>query len=184
MSVINDERLQEVVRSLYYDNDNNLHSGIFETCDDAWLLVNVNVLEKLLYDGVVVSRLDIEDAEELYGDDIIQRYLARQEQNHAVNKLNNMSKANSIHKNNADMRKLRIIAMIIDGSTKAEVEKSLNISRNTVNRALKGLDKHYLQEIFNQYKDTVFSEVSGNSLKDFISVDCSYSKYRKLLQSR
>lgn len=184
MIFINDEKLQEVVSSLYYDNDNNCHRGIYQTCDDAWLLVNINVLEKLLYQGVVISHLDIKDAEAVYGDAIIQRYLARQEQSSKSNSLKNLDEGRRVHKRSSEVRKAKIIASIIQGHTKEQIESEVGVCRSTIDKILRDLRQGELLDLFNKYRESLFSEVSGSSFNDFMSVDCSYSKYHKLLQSR
>ena len=184
MSFINDEKLQGVVTSLYYDNDNKCHRGIYETCDDAWLLVNINVLEKLLYQGVVASQLDIEDVEKIYGDDIIQRYLARQKQNSKSNSLKNLEEGRRVHKRSSETRKAKIIALVIQGYAKEQIESEVGVCRSTIDKILHDLKQGELLDLFNKYRDNLFSEVSGSSLNDFISVGCSYSKYHKLLQNK
>lgn len=74
-----EEKVIEIMGNEYVSAQGKLR-GVYETVDDAFLLVNVNVFDKAVNDGVIVRDMSLEDAEEKYGQLIIEKYLKQQEE--------------------------------------------------------------------------------------------------------
>lgn len=105
----------------------------------------------------------------------------QQRQDRDLRKMENLRRGSIVNKARADYRKAQILSMIIAGASKQSVEDTLLISRSTVDRALRGLDCEKMRSIVQGYSDTVFSGLDESKYKKFISVGCSYAKFRKLL---
>ena len=139
------------------------------------------VISEQCYSSPTKSSLSIEEVEELYGEIIIQRHLNKQEQEKYARRMSNLRKGSSVHKANADIRKAQIIALVLDGYIKQDIERMLGVSRSTIDRALRGLTPELFDSIVERYKNTVFAIMGCCNHDEFCSVDCSYSKFRKLL---
>lgn len=77
MSFIDNEIFDNIVVGEYRDNDGNIIKGAYTTKDDGAVLVGINTFEKLLNGSGVVTPMSLEEAEKVYGKEIIDREIAR-----------------------------------------------------------------------------------------------------------
>lgn len=203
------EEFDKVIVGEFYDNNGKRIRGIYTTVSDDALVININVLDRLL-SGVKVLEGDssgdmtLEEAEERFGKQIIEKYLSshgvvdifsleevdaaygsqiiEKHSNNTSSKAHNASKDNQKKAVQASIEKRKftqatIIKGVLDGMTKQEIEYRYDISRSTINRALKGLNSESFEAIWYKYKTSVFDGVDMKKFVDFKMCHCSYKEY-------
>lgn len=201
-----DKQLQSIITSYTpYEIIRDTFDEVYSTTNDRYLLISKELFHYIVgnmraaldtlipadekqilvsekyYDFLTKNDLSIEDIESLYGDTIIQRYLDNQRKESRARQMSNLCKGNIAHRENASYRRAQIISLILNRYTKQEIEDILGISRSTIDRALRGLDSLKLRDIIVQYTGSVFKNFDWDLYGVFVGVECSYSKFRKLL---
>lgn len=143
--------------------------GVYETVDPNYLIVAVDTFR-----GMLTPK----QAKEKLRDEIIDEYLEQKSR-----KGKNIEEINRKRQHTAEINRMNILAMIITGFTKAEVQDSLNLSKGTINNVLRDIDPLELTVMFNQHENSYFADVTPEALHMFIQADCSYKKYRKALST-
>ena len=124
--------------------------------------------------------MTLEEAEAIYGDEIIRRYFEREQEAKNAVRVANLKKGIEVHKELGRYRRAQIVAMIINGYNKSDVSNYYNISKSTVNKALQRLSSADVLDMREQYP-AVFSSVPDERVDMFIKADCNYKKFGELL---
>jgi len=152
--------------------------GVFETDNPEWFLVDSMWSDQLKQ---LRSLVTLDQAKEMLRDDIIREYQEQCACGRRHGK--NIEEINKKRHQVAEIRRLDIIAMIIMGFTKLEVQEDLGISRGTVNSVLHAIDPLELTVMYNKYRNSNFADVTPEALHLFIKSGCNYKEYRKALSA-
>ena len=200
-----DERLQAVCGDYYKSYKGYKGYGVYLSVDDAFLVVNVNVFDKLVYESIFVeqvesksSTLTYEEAKALYGDRIIQEYLANldiqnleqvvqdvahREAKVMQTKMECLQKANAKRSQYANEKRKNILEMLLMGYKPAEIIKELRYSSSVVYKALSLFEEDFVKECF--YNDFILSNsVKEVDVKKFIELGFDYKKYLSYKKDR
>lgn len=199
-----DERLSSLTEGTYYSSKGRCE-GVFLTVDDAYLVVNVNVFDKLVNEATFTEYVEnksgvstYEEAKELYADRIIQEYLAEQEvkkqelvaqevaeHNSRVKqvKMESLQKANSIRSKYADTKRKNILEMLLKGSTPAEIKEVLGYSTSVIYNALNSFEHDFVYACYNNdfVKKHIIRE--ADFIK-FVNLGFNYKKYLKYINDK
>lgn len=99
-------------------------------------------------------------------------------------KAEKLMRLNKTRQNNAKLRRIEILGMILGGHTREEIAQTLKCSQSTINRALQDLSLSELKSMYNQYGRRFFPGVYTCDIQLFKKADFRYSKYQELRQDR
>lgn len=74
-------------------------------------------------------------------------------------KAEKLMRLNKTRQNNAKLRRIEILGMILGGHTREEIAQTLKCSQSTINRALQDLSLSELKSMYNQYGRRFFPGV-------------------------
>lgn len=195
-----DERLSSLTEGTYYSSKGRCE-GVFLTVDDAYLVVNVNVFDKLINEATFVEHIEgksgvstYEEAKELYADRIIQEYLAEQESKKKAleeekkvkvekSKIDRTAKARETRIKYADTKRKNILEMLLKGSTPAEIKEVLGYSTSVIYNALNSFEHDFVYDCYNNdfVKKHIIRE--ADFIK-FVNLGFNYKKYLKYINGK
>lgn len=195
-----DERLSSLTEGTYYSSKGRCE-GVFLTVDDAYLVVNVNVFDKLINEATFVEHIErksgvstYEEAKELYADRIIQEYLAEQESKKKAleeerkakvekSKIDRTAKARETRSRYADNKRKNILEMLLKGSTPAEIKEVLGYSTSVIYNALNSFEHDFVYACYNNdfVKKHIIRE--ADFIK-FVNLGFNYKKYLKYINDK
>lgn len=181
---LNDERFGSVIYSTYGNEDALVIDGVYETVNDNWLIVERRKFEKMLRNGCVTFGVSLSEAKEQLRDEIIAEYLEQQAKKSEQKKTARLFALNKQRRREADVRRVQIVALMLQGFSKKEIQSRLNLGKTTVNKALHGLILEDVTGMYSEYKSSYFENVSSKQISDFIKADCDYKAYRRVLENQ
>lgn len=177
-----DERFGGVVVSSYTGSEGYSLSGVYETVNDNWLIVSTNTFENLLYKRKTCL-MSKEEVKEQVRQEIIEEYLEEQRQA-KLHRESNLAPVNKKRKKEGEIRKNKIIAMVLEGYIKDEIMSCEGYSKSTVNKALQGIDELEMLEMYHQNKNKIYRNVPTENLNAFIKAGCNYKAFRRWLADK
>lgn len=190
-----DVRFESVIKDDYKDSNGREVDGVYTTVNASVLIVEKPVFEDLLKREVRREGPSFEEIERIYGDRIIDKFLAANgmvdefgerclEPKVVGKRAENQKKATNACVEKGKYNQAVIIKAVLDGQTKLDIEYSLGYCRNTINKALKNLNKQTFEDIWYKYKADVFADLGIAVFRDFVACDCDYKKWMSLLALR
>lgn len=191
MCFVHDERLQAIVEG-EYQNERGRIKGVFTTVDDAYALININLLERLLHDNPAVSSFTVEEAinkyaEDLYsqlGEAFYERYTQdlaiKHEQEIYETRCANAKKGGQARRDNAKNERYLIIKEVLLGKSLDELIREFGFQKSKIYRVL----ADYRKKTYDLYADfkrnpKVFEGVSEAQVLEFINCEGSFKALNK-----
>ena len=181
-----EEKVIEIMGNEYVSAQGKLR-GVYETVDDAFLLVNVNVFDKAVNDGVIVRDMSLEDAEEKYGQLIIEKYLKQQEElrqsRQQMARQKNMANARSVKELSIHAKRVNVLKEVMMGYSVNEIIDKYGYPKSTVYDFLKifSLDKQMVLEIYKKELEHC-KDIPVAYYQEFMRCDCDYKKFREFIE--
>lgn len=195
-----DDRVSSLVEGTYYDSKGKRCEGAFLSVDDAYLIVNVNVFDKLIYESTytVVEEtkgvLSYEEVKAQFGDRIIEEYLAEQESKKKVleeerkvkveqSKVDRTTKARETRSKYADTKRKNILEMLLKGCKPAEITSYLGYTSSVVYKALGSFEHDFVYDCYNNdfVKKHIIREAD---FKKFVNLGFDYKRYLKYINEK
>lgn len=192
MCFVHDERLQAIVEG-EYQNERGRIKGVFTTVDDAYALININLLERLLHDNPAVSSFTVEEAinkyaEDLYsqlGEAFYERYaqdlVIKHEQEIYETRCVNAKKGGQARRDNAKNERYLIIKEVLLGKSLDELIREFGFKKSKIYRVL----ADYHKKTYDLYADfkrnpKAFEGVSETQVLEFIDCEGSFKALNKI----
>lgn len=186
MSFVDNEIFDNLIVGEYRDNDGCLIKGVYTTKDDGALVVGLDVFERLLYKSGVVA-ISLEEAEKMYGEEIVRRYYEHKNKTDIKSvRSNNIEKARAVRSGRARADKAIMLKLITRGMTKEEIMNTQGFSRTKVERFIKSINEEVVCSLFDEFKNTVFDNPTEDRryIADFKRCRCCYKEYQAMLQDK
>ena len=191
MCFVHDERLQAIVEG-EYQNERGRIKGVFTTVDDAYALININLLERLLHDNPAVSSFTVEEAinkyaEDLYsqlGEAFYERYTQdlaiKHEQKIYETRCANAKKGGQARRDNAKNERYQIIKEVLSGKSLEELIEEFGFKKSKIYKVI----TDYRKKTYDLYADfkrnpKVFEGVSETQVLEFINCEGSFKALNK-----
>lgn len=199
-----DERVQAIVTA-EYGTMKGIPRGAYETVDDAFVLVNVNVFDRLVYNAELVVEenntngvLTYEEVKEQFGDRIIQEYLASQvgegkqevetrksksKEDKKQSKLKNLDKANVVKTRYADAKRKEVLRLLLKGCSASEITSILGYSSSVVYKAFKSFEHDFVYACYNNdfVKEGIIKQ---SDFMKFVNLNYDYKRFLEYSKSK
>lgn len=191
MCEIKDEKLQSVVTGEYQCERGRVR-GVYTTCDDAYAVININVLERLLNNAHVdvtssQKELNTEELYKQFGKVFYERYsqelTATREQEIYETRCANARKNANARKKNAKEERFLIIREILLGKSLKDIMSENNFSKSKVYSVLQGYcGKTKKYDLFADYSRNPrsFDDVTREQIQELLDNKGSFKALNQL----
>lgn len=186
-----DNEVASVINGEFRTPDGKYIRGAYTTKDDSLVLVNVNVFERLVYEGVVETndlQEEINKYIEAHKKEIAEEYIREQE---LAKEAGRKAKAEKHLKSVRDERSRKaqynealILREIMLGRSRTEIMNGLQVSSSTVAKVIKKLSPDYVDTMYTRYRYLVFKDISEHVYNGFKEAGFSYKGTQQIRRKR
>lgn len=186
-----DNEVSNVITGDFRTPDGKYIKGAYTTKEDSLILVDVNVFERLVYEGVVETndlQEEINKYIEAHKKEIAEEYIREQElAKEAERKAKVEEHLKSVREERsrkAQQNEALILKGIMQGYSRAEIMEDLQVSSSTVAKVIKKLSPDYVHTIYTRYRHFIFKDVSVSVYDSFKQEGFSYKHMQQLRRKK
>lgn len=165
-----------------YFKDNKIPVPAFALDANGLMVDNITGQKLCLAPNGVASVFTHEEVDAAYEEEMIALHKASIAIKKADASRANSKKATEGARAKGSYNQALILKSVLKGTSKTDIEYSLGFSRATIDRALRGLTKEAMENIWNKYRATAFNGVDVRFYNMFLHCGCSYKQYQQKLQ--
>lgn len=186
-----DNEVTAVVNGDFRTPDGKYIRGAYTTKEDSLVLVDVNVFERLIYEGVVETndlQEEINKYIEAHKKEIAEEYIREQElAKEAERKAKVEEHLKSVREERskkAQQNEALILKGIMQGYSRTEIMEDLQVSSSTVAKVIKKLSPDYVHTMYTLFRHSIFKDVSVSVYNSFEQAGFSYKRMQQLRGKR
>lgn len=186
-----DNGVTAVVNGEFRTPDGKYIRGAYTTKEDSLVLVDVNVFERLIYEGVVETndlQEEINKYIEAHKKEIAEEYIREQElAKEAERKAKVEEHLKSVREERskkAQQNEALILKGIMQGYLRTEIMEDLQVSSSTVAKVIKKLSPDYVYTMYTLFRHSIFKDVSVSVYNSFEQAGFSYKRMQQLRRKR
>lgn len=186
-----DNEVTAVVNGEFRTPDGKYIRGAYTTKEDSLVLVDVNVFERLIYEGVVETndlQEEINKYIEAHKKEIAEKYIREQElAKEAERKAKVEEHLKSVREERskkAQQNEALILKGIMQGYSRTEIMEDLQVSSSTVAKVIKKLSPDYVHTMYTLFRHSIFKDVSVSVYNSFEQAGFSYKRMQQLRRKR